>query len=288
MYSLLLAIVSSASVAVVLKCFRNQRGNRFGIILGNYLTCIAVSLVLMPDRSMVMTGSGVTLLCGGLGGVLFVAGLVSMQSSVSANGATLTAAFAKLGLLVPLALSILWFGERPGLHQIGGILLALAAVMVIHTGRRGGEGDPADRGAAPSLALLLLTLLACGSSDGMAKVFEQLGRRSEDVLYFFYVFLTAAVLSVILAAAEYRKTGKRILLTELAAGVAVGIPNYFSSYLLLKALITLPAFLVYPVFSTGTILLVMAVSAAFFRERPGRRQLAGIGLVLAALVLLNL
>lgn len=287
MYSLLLAILSSASVAIVLKCFRNQRGNRFGIILGNYLTCILVSLALMPDRSAIFSGSGVTLLCGALGGVLFVAGLVSMQSSVTANGATLTAAFAKLGLLVPLALSVLWFRERPGLWQIGGIVLALASVVVINSGKRGADGD-AGSGTAPSLALLLLTLLACGGSDGMAKVFEQVGRRSEDTLYFFFVFLTAAVLSAVLAVMEYRRTGKRILLPELAAGVAVGIPNYFSSYLLLKALVSLPAFLVYPVFSTGTILLVMAVSAVFFRERPGRRQLAGLGLILAALVLLNI
>ena len=61
------------------------------------------------------------------------------------------------------------------------------------------------------------------------------------VLYFFFVFLTAAVLSAVLAVMEYRRTGKRILLPELAAGVAVGIPNYFSSYLLLKALVSLPA-----------------------------------------------
>ena len=287
MYRLLLAILSSASVAIVLKCFRNQRGNRFGIILGNYLTCILVSLVLMPDRSAIFSGSGVTLLCGALGGVLFVAGLVSMQSSVTANGATLTAAFAKLGLLVPLALSILWFRERPGLWQIVGIVLALASVVVINSGKRGADGNEKSP-AAPSLALLLLTLLACGGSDGMAKVFEQVGRRSEDTLYFFFVFLTAAVLSAALAVMEYRRTGKRILLPELAAGVAVGIPNYFSSYLLLKALVSLPAFLAYPVFSTGTILLVMAISAAVFRERPGRRQLAGLGLILAALVLLNI
>lgn len=285
MYSLLLAILSSASVAIVLKCFRAQRGNRFGIILGNYLTCILVSLALMPDRSIVLSGSGVTLLCGALGGCLFVAGLVSMQSSVSANGATLTAAFAKLGLLVSLALSILWFGERPGLWQIGGIVLALASVVVIHSGK---DNQAAGESAAPSLGLLLLTLLACGGSDGMAKVFEQVGQRSEDTLYFFFVFLVAALLSAVLAVIEYRKTGKKILLPELAAGVAVGIPNYFSSYLLLKALVSLPAFLVYPVFSTGTILLVMAVSAVFFGERPGRRQLAGLVLVLAALVLLNI
>ena len=37
-----------------------------------------------------------------IGGFLFVAGLVLMQTSVAANGAALTAAFSKLGLIVPL------------------------------------------------------------------------------------------------------------------------------------------------------------------------------------------
>ena len=60
-----------------------------------------------------------------------------------------------------------------------------------------------------------------------------------------------------------------------------------SDFMLLLALERLPAFLVYPVFSTGTILLVLLLSALLFRERPGRRQLLGILLILGALVLLN-
>ena len=75
---------------------------------------------------------------------------------------------------------------------------------------------------------------------------------------------------------------------ELAAGVAVGVPNYFSSVLLLRALEKLPAFLVYPVFSAGTIVLVLLLSALLFREKPGKKQLLGLLFILAALVLLNL
>ena len=74
----------------------------------------------------------------------------------------------------------------------------------------------------------------------------------------------------------------------MAAGIAVGIPNYFSSFLILQVLQVLPAFVTYSVYSTGTILLVLVMSALLFREKPGRRQLYGIVLILAALVLLNL
>ena len=86
---------------------------------------------------------------------------------------------------------------------------------------------------------------------------------------------------------ETRLTGKKILPGELAAGVLVGLPNYFSSWLLLLALERMPALVVYPAASTGTILLVMVFSALLFHERITRRQMAGLGLILAALVLLN-
>lgn len=286
MLVLLLAMLSSASMALVLRLFRAQKGNRYGLLLGNYLTCILLALLLMPDRARILSGSGVTLACGVVGGLLFVAGLVTMQSSVRVNGASLSAAFAKLGLLVSLALSLVCFGERPGLLPLLGAALVLPALLLIHAGGRDGAAEAP--GGARSFPLLLLTLLAGGSADAMAKVFEQLGERAEDGLYFFWLFLTAALLTALLALRERRRTGKRIVPAELAAGVAVGVPNYFSSFLLLRALEELPAFVVYPVFSAGTIVLVLLLSALLFREKPGKKQLLGLGFILAALVLLNM
>jgi multidrug transporter EmrE-like cation transporter len=70
--------------------------------------------------------------------------------------------------------------------------------------------------------------------------------------------------------------------------VAVGVPNYYSSYLLVIALGKLPAMLVFPAFSIGTILLVTVCSLWFFRERLTKRQAVGLALIGAALALLNL
>ena len=284
---LLLAILGSAAMTLVMKTFRAQKGNRFGIILGNYVTCVALALIMLPQKAALFSASPVTIACGLLGGALYVCGILSMQTSIRVNGAILTAVFAKLGLLVSLALSILWFGERPGWIQVIGIVLVFAAMPFINAQ---GAQDDKHNGAASSRSflLLLITLLACGSNDAMAKVFEALGSRSEDTLFFFFLFLTAAVLSALLAVVEWRRTGKKLLWQELAAGVAVGVPNYFSSYLLLKSLVALPAFLVYPSFSTGAILVVMAASFLLFKERPSKRQMIGICIILAALVLLNL
>ncbi len=284
MIYLLLAIAGSASMSIVLKIFHTQNGNRYGILLGNYLTCLLTAGVLLPDKGLIFHGSPITVAFGAVGGFFFVGGLVMMQSSIARNGATMTAAFARLGLIIPLLISIVFLGERPGLLSVLGIALAFAALIVIHT-EPGGEKTSAAAGAP---ILLLLTLLMCGTSDGLAKLFERAGERSQDTLYFFYVFAMASLLTFALSVWEYRRTGKKIILRELLAGILVGIPNYFSSVLLLAALVRLPAFLVYPCFSTATILLVAVVSAFLFKEYPGRRQRAGLALILCALVLLNL
>ena len=278
---LLLAVASSAAMTLVMKLLRAQRGNRFALILGNYLTCIALSFAFLPDKHLVVSGSPLTLRLGLVGGAVFVAGLVSMQSSIRVNGATLSAAFAKLGLIVSLAVGILCFGERPSALQLAGIALVLPALVLINAGD--GAGERAERPA-----LLILTLLCCGGGDAMAKVFQQLGESRENALFFFWLFTTAALLSAVLAALERKRTGQRMLPGEFAAGLLVGIPNYFSSYLLLLALERVPSFVAYPLYSTGTIVLVTAVSAVCFGEKPGRRQAAGLVLILAALALLSL
>ena len=277
---LLLSILSSAAVTLLLRLFSHRQGNRFALLLGNYLVCFGLAFFFLSDRRLVRSGSPVTLLCGGLGGFLFVGGLVCMQNSVKRSGAALTAAFSKLGLLVPLLISTVWFHERPGLLQLAGIGLALGAILILN----GREKQP----SSPALALPLLTLFFVGASDGMAKVFERLGPRSEDALYFLYVFAVAAILAGALILLEKRKTGQGLTLKDLLRGAAVGVPNYFSSFLLLKALARLQAVVAFPAFSVGTILTVTVLGALLFGEKLGRRQLWGLGCILLALVLLNL
>lgn len=289
MIYLILAACSSAALTLVLKWFRDPKGTRYGLLLGNYLTCMLIAFLQMPEKGRFYIVSSSTLLMSVIGGFLFVAGLVFMQSSVRVNGATLSSAFSKLGMLIPLLVSFVFFGEVPGWLQAAGLLFAVGAIIVLNLKEKETKEEATDAGSGRvSLGLLLLTLIACGSSEGMSKVFERLGDPSEDTRFFFFLFLTAALLTGLLSLIETKKSGKSLRLRELAAGILAGIPNYFCSYFLLKALTGLPAMLVYPAFSVGTILLVTGAGALLFRERLGRRQWMGLAMILTALVLLNL
>ena len=285
MIYLAFAILSSSCMAIALKIFHTQQGNRYGIILGNYIICILLSWFMLPDHKPVFHWNMETILCGILGGFFFVLGLVLMQRSIEKNGAILTTAFSKLGIMIPTLLSILIFGERPSARQTAGILLAAAALICIYSKDEESERLPQVRSFSP--ILLILVMFGNGGGDFLAKIFERIGDRSQDTLYFFILFVTAALLTTILVIHEYRKTGKKVLLQDFFAGGFVGIPNYFSSILLLAALVRLPAVMVYPGFSIGTILLVAVFSSAVLRERMTKRSKAGLLLIMIALVLLN-
>ncbi len=284
LFYLLLATLGSALMAIALKAFPSEEYNRYGILVGNYITCVLLGLVLMPDRSVLASPEPATLLCGICGGLLFISVLILMQSSILRNGAILTSAFGKLGMLVPLLASILILGETPSPIQWAGILLVIAAILLINHRAE----NRAHSSGSRSILLLIAVLLGSGGADGIAKIFEQTGRREQDTLYMFLVFLTAGVLAVGLMLREGMTAGKKVSCRSMLAGIAVGIPNYFSSFLLLQALVKLPAFIVYPAYSTGAILIVTLASAFFFKEKPGKLQLTGLGCILIALVLLNL
>ncbi len=277
MIYLLIGIGASAAVTLILKAAGNTGGNRYALLFANYITCALLSLAHMKTGFQADISTVIFGLCGGF---FYVFGLVMMQKSIAVNGASLTGAFSKLGLLVPIGMSLLVFREQPGIARITGILLAVAAVMVINSGGRRAEHTI-------SSALLIGAWLGCGCSDAMAKIFESFGNPVQESCYFLILFCTASVLTMLLYLYDSGKQGTHFSWRDISAGVMVGIPNYFSASLLIAALRELPSLLVYPSFSVGSLLVILALSRILFGETITRKELSGIVLILAALVFLN-
>lgn len=84
----------------------------------------------------------------------------------------------------------------------------------------------------------------------------------------------------------YKK--QRITKADVLFGLLVGIPNYFSARFLLKAVGEVPAVVAYPTYSVATIVVISVVSMLCFKEKITKRQQTAIGIILVALVLLNI
>ena len=183
----------------------------------------------------------------------------------------------KLGVLIPTLMAVLVFHEMPSGMQTVGIILALVAIVMIHF-----EKDAVQAGGKK--IWLLIVLIFAGTGDSMSNVFEKLGNPEAKDVFLFITFLAAFLIALILALGSKA----RVSLTDLMLGVLVGIPNYFSSRFLLLALGDVPAVLAYPIYSVGTIITIALIGVLFFKEKISKKKAIALGLIILALVLLNL
>lgn len=276
MVYLLLGIVSSVLISVIVRLSQGRIRYNVSMLAVNYAVCLAVAWLYTGAAAPVGEGVAFPLALGAVNGAIYLGGFLLNQLSIRENGVVLSATFMKLGLLVPMVVAIGFFGERPGIAQLGGFALAVAAILLINLEK--GQSAPPRKG------VLVFLLLLGGMGDAMSKVFEELGRGEQGDLFLLLTFASALVLSVIVVLWRGEKPG----LPELLFGVLVGVPNYFSSRFVLLALGELEAVLVYPTYSVGTMLVLLVVGAAAFGERLASRQRVAMGAILAALVLLNL
>lgn len=278
MLFLILALVFSAVLALVLKYLNTS--SPYGVYLVNYITCALLAFATLQPKTL-YNGDATPCWLGAITGLVYLASLAANGYSIHKNGAILSSVFTRLGVLVPIGLSVTLFGERPTLLQGLGVALAVVAAVGMN-GLPGKTAAPAQ--CKVYLLPLVLTLLLNGTADAMSKVFNQLGRRQDDGLFMFYIFLFAGLATLVLLLRERQTITRR----DVFFGILAGVPNFLSSRLLLAALGELPAFLVYPSYSVGVILVISVASFFVFRERLNRRQLGAAGMILGALVLLNL
>lgn len=277
MIHLILAIISSALIAVIMRISSRRVQGRIGMLAANYLTCLFLGAWYVGFRLFPADAPGlaVTAGMGAVNGILYLAGFMLLQYNTRKNGVVLSSVFMKLGLLVPMVLSIFLFGEIPTLLQWTGFLLAVGAILLINY----------EKGTSLSGAKLplILMLLAGGLGDAMSKIFEVYGPGEQGDLFLFYTFVGAFLLCLLLIIRNKEGFDKFALLF----GVLVGIPNFFSAKFLLMALGELPAVIVYPTYSVATILVVTLAGIGLFGERLKKKQWLALVVILVALIMLN-
>ena len=277
MVFLVLAFISSALVSVLMRAGDLKAKNSMGMLAVNYIVCAFLAALeagfqILPAEE----GLGRAVAMGTLNGVFYLGGFLILRHNIRRSGVVLSSTFMKLGLLVTMLISVLFFREVPGLFHIIGFVLAVIAIVLINGAP--GKGDGSFRPG-----LLLLTLIG-GMCDGMSKVYEELGSPACSDQFLIFTFFTAMVLCLILAVRQKQIPGK----WELLFGTLIGIPNFYACRFLLLSLAEVPGVIAYPVFAVAGILLVTLAGVAVFREKLTRRQWIALAIILGALVLLNI
>ena len=278
MLFLILAIMSSSLVSIVMRIGSAKVKNNIGMLAANYMTCFLLALFYYFGQPLLPSGSDLapTLSLGMINGVLYLASFVIFQFNVQKNGVVLSSVFMKLGLIVPLVISIAFFDEGLGLIQAIGLVLAIAAIIMINV-------SPEKSGKKNGFFLILLLLLS-GMAEAMSKVFDEKGNSAFSTQFLLYTFVMALVLCLALLLVKKQRIGAK----ELLFGTLIGVPNFFSAKFILSALADIPAVIAYPTSSVATILVVSIVGVFAFRERLRKLQWVAVCFIVTALALLNM
>lgn len=295
MLFLLLAVCSSASIALLFKLAERVKASGPVITSVNYLTAVVLSgamvllwgppfqiappLAFVGQLSSHSTALGSLSLAQWLGlltGVLYLVSFVVYQKAIRQNGASLAGMCSKLGILLPMLISIVAWREYPGLLKWAGILLALFSIVIVNL-----EPGMGMRGWKASL---LLTFFFSGFAEFMTKIYQRYGMEEYQNHFLLVVFATALLLSLVLLVRQRARPNVRSCLL----GVEVGVPNLLSPFFLMKALATMPAAAVFPVYSAGSVAAILLGGYLFFRERLKTREKAAAALTLCAMILVNL
>lgn len=302
MIFLFLAILCSASIALIFKYTEGRNLNRLAVTTVNYGTALIVSLVMLLKKGQSVAGGTLqsfiqefrpvvlaekqlfspqaseiwAVIIGIFGGLFFFYSFVFYQRSVRQNGAGISGAFGKMGILLPLTLSLILWKEVPSLFQWMGITLAVCSIMLASVQLRGKQGFAFNQ-------LLIGLFVLNGMAEFINKLFQKYAMLEYKELFLFWVFFMAFLISCLYTIKERSP----ISLQDIWAGLMVGIPNLFSSFFLILALNKIYASVAFPVFSAGTILVIALGSLLIFRERPKKKELISMVLIALSLVLVN-
>lgn len=276
MLYLIIAILSNTFMTFIIKLSEKEKSNRFNVNTFNYLFGgILAYFVIRKESVFSFDGDyRYTLLLAVVNAVLYIACLYLMQVNMKKNGAPLTTTYNRLGLLIPILVSIILFKEYPNQMQIIGCILAIFSIYYI---------NKKDDCSSVSPLLLIALFLAGGMVDTLAKIYGHFGNSNLQGHFIFYTFVFSFIFSLILSI----KSIKNLTLKEILIGFFIGIPNQITTLAQLKAIAVLPAYLVFPAYSISVILLVNFVNFLFFKEKLTIRQYIGTGIIISALICMN-
>lgn len=275
MMNLILAVMCSVCLSICMRISEKHINNQMAMFITNYLICLLFSLIFLSAENQVI--DSIAILTGGITGVLYLISFLFFKANMKHNGLVLSSTFMKLGVLIPTFMAIFIFREIPGWTQILGIIFSISAIILINYEKESiGEGN--------KKSWLIFLLIFNGLADAMANVFDKMPHISTNDMYLVITFFSALLIAIFLCI--YRK--EKFTRQDVIFGLIIGIPNYFSARFLLKALQTIEAVVVYPVYSVAGIVLITLAGVLGFKESLSIKKCCALGFILIALVLLNL
>ena len=219
-------------------------------------------------------------------GILFIIVFIIIARVTQINGLSVASVATKMSVIIPVIFGLIYYQEDLGITKTIGILFALAAVYLVSVKSKSGI-----KIQKKDLYLPILVLLGSGIIDTSIKFLEEEYVSEHDISIFSAtIFLSAAVLGIIILLFKFLKGNVKFEFKNIIGGIALGIPNYFSIFLLVKALRSdvLESSGIFVVNNVSIVTLSTIAGILLFQEKLLPKNWIGIALAIISIIFIAL
>lgn len=287
MIYLLLSILASTLIFVVFKLFSKFKINTLHAIVVNYFVACASGIIAyngtitsteIPKYDWFYYTLGL--------GALFILVFNLMAITTQRSGLSVVSVATKMSVVIPVVFGLLYYKDSLGIYKAIGILLALIAVYLASVKKKDGL-----KIKPKNLIFPVLVFLGSGIIDTSIKYLEDSFVAEADVpLFSATIFFTAFTLGVLVLLVQKLRGKFQFEWKNILGGIALGIPNYFSIYFVVKALRSdlFESSGIFTVNNVAIVILSTFVGILFFKERLLLKNWLGIGLAVLGIFLIAL
>ena len=285
--NLVLAIILTSSLFVVFNYYKIFQVSLIQAICINYMVCLIVGFVFTfqtaPSDDMMPS------YWAGFGaGLFFLPIFWAMGYTTQTMGLTVAAIANKTSMVIPAVVILLiepTLMAQFTIWKFFAILLSLGAIILSNLNTQKG-----NLSFNPRLILFPFIVFLGGAIVDLA---INLAAYYTDPLYSAWIpvgaFTAAALSGVSVLLFRGIKFKETLPFRSILGGIAMGIPNFFSLYFVVKTLDEYQndGATVYPLLNTGTILLNAVLSVFLFKEKINKYIAAGILCAIASICLMS-
>ena len=287
MIDLALAIAATTGIAVMLRLAR-QFGRTIEVVIAmNYVIAALLGIALAINAGGPVSVEPVTVLMAIGGGPFWPGAFYLYAWGIATFGIARTGAWARLSLLLPVLVGLLFLGEALSGRLLVGVLLLFVAFAAL-TPASAPVNTPADSSTKRPRTLWFAAALIVvfGLIDAWISIFNEVGS-GQDQIFFAILFGTAATVSWVAVFA--RRVEVRI--PDVLTGIALGVLNFGVSWFLLQAIaggFENRSAIAFTLFSAGSLVIMVVIGRVVWHEQVRGRELAGVAAAIVAIVALNL
>ena len=280
---LLLSIAFSTFINLIFRWFKDFNVNKFQAIIVNYVVCFIIGFSLSTHQDIMSYVHEQWFIYCILLGFLFIAIFFSMALTTEKLGISVTAVSGKMSVVIPILFAYFFAKEDITLLFVIGLILSILSIYFItvkkelHIDKR-------------YLILPVIVFLGGGMIDTSLKVLQQ--AYSEDIplsTISYSIFLGAFIAGTSIYLVKEKANFSSWEWKSVKAGVALGVPNYFSIFFLLSAIegFSVKSAFVFGVNNVGVVLVSTLLSVLIFKEKLEPKNQWGLLLAVVSIAIIS-